>query len=54
MCAKKMTDEKARRELKKICESTTYARNSRREKNERHEKFNEALNELKEVSKNNR
>lgn len=43
---KKLTEESARKKLKQICEETTLARNSRREKNQRHDTFNKELNEM--------
>lgn len=47
-----MNDKKAHEKLKEINKSRGVGnyQNSRREKNERHEKFNQAMNEIKEIS----
>lgn len=45
-----MNDKSAHRKLKEIQEKVNSFKNSRREKNERHEKFNEAMNEIKKLN----
>lgn len=45
-----MNDKTAHAKLKKIQQEANGYRNSRREKNERHEKFNEAMNEIKKLN----
>lgn len=44
-----MNDKKAHAQLKKIQSESNKYRNSRREKNERHEHFNDAVHELKKL-----
>lgn len=43
-----LKDEQAHKKLKQMVEETSGYRNSRRERNKRHEEFNEALNEMRE------